>query len=109
MLPDAINPEHFDFVLVDGNKFDERSERDLESLAERVSGGGLLVFDGIAHRAQPELPRIWRRGMAGHPGYQANELSEHEVGWVDAPLPEVTRRRRGTSARGRRSRCRSAP
>jgi predicted O-methyltransferase YrrM len=65
------NPDvHFDLVTVDGDHSEEGAAQDLAQVLPRISVGGVVVFDDIAHPQHPYLASVWRRAMAAHESYR---------------------------------------
>lgn len=53
--------EFFDLVTVDGDHRLDGAAQDLKDVMERVSIGGVLVFDDTRHPAHPGLDEVWER------------------------------------------------
>lgn len=65
------NPDaHFDLATVDGDHTEEGAAQDLAELLPRISVGGVVVFDDIAHPKHPGLASVWRRAMAAHENFR---------------------------------------
>ena len=49
---------------------------DLCAVIPRLSLGGILVFDDIAHPDHPYLLQVWRTALAQYPGLSGYEFTE---------------------------------
>jgi predicted O-methyltransferase YrrM len=60
----AKHPElELDLVTVDGDHSDEGAHEDLMTVLPKVSRGGAIVFDDVAHPLHPNLYRIWSKAL----------------------------------------------
>ncbi|MCM0081184.1 class I SAM-dependent methyltransferase [Geomonas sp. Red32] len=75
------NPQlQFDMITVDGDHSDAGAYDDLCNVIPRLSVGGVLVFDDIAHPAHPYLANVWLRAMARFPFLAHYEYTEAGFG-----------------------------
>ena len=71
------NPDlYFDLVTVDGDHTAEGAAQDLREVLPRVSVGGALVFDDIAHRKHPHLVEVWKSVVESDPRFASYRFSE---------------------------------
>jgi predicted O-methyltransferase YrrM len=68
----AAHPERFfDLITVDGDHSRAGAALDLANVLPRLSIGGAVVFDDIAHPKHPELAEVWHKLVAGDPRFSA--------------------------------------
>ena len=71
------NPDlYFDLVTVDGDHTAEGAAQDLREVLPRVSVGGALVFDDIAHRKHPHLVEVWKSVVESDPRFASYRFSD---------------------------------
>ena len=63
---DRANPQSFELITVDGDHRDDGARADLLNVIGHLAGGGMLVFDDIAHPTYPTLRNVWLDVIAGH-------------------------------------------
>jgi predicted O-methyltransferase YrrM len=79
LLPDYFErqPEMmFDLITVDGDHSEDGALEDLCTVIPRLSIGGILVFDDIAHPDHPYLRGVWRRALNKFPDLSGYEFTE---------------------------------
>lgn len=70
----------FDMITVDGDHTEEGALDDLRNVIPRLSVGGVLVFDDIAHPAHPYLLDVWLKAMEIFPFLAHYEYTEMGYG-----------------------------
>lgn len=109
----ATVPEHlaasttaqYDLITVDGDHSADGALADLRTVLPRLSVGGAIVFDDIAHPQHAYLRDVWRRACREDGGLVAHEFAELGYGVAFAvrarPAGDVRQRmRRFAGARG---------
>lgn len=70
----------FDLITVDGDHSDEGATQDLCWVLPRLSIGGAVVFDDIAHPSHPGLRAVWQRLVADDARFSSWSLDEAGYG-----------------------------
>lgn len=71
------NPDlTIDMITVDGDHSHDGALADLRTVIPRLSLGGVLVFDDIAHPEHPYLLDVWRHAITEDGGLAAKEFVE---------------------------------
>lgn len=91
-LPEAT----FDLITVDGDHSDAGALQDLRDVLPRLSLGGAVVFDDIAHPAHPGLLAVWRKAVREDGGLEPYEFTElgYGVAFAVRTRTRTTGRRR---------------
>lgn len=75
------NPQlFFDMITVDGDHSETGALDDLCTVIPRLSKGGIIVFDDIAHPSHPHLMHSWRRAISAFPSLSGYEFTEAGFG-----------------------------
>lgn len=73
----AGNPGvEFDLITVDGDHSEDGAYRDLMNVLPRLSIGGVVVFDDIAHPQHAYLLEVWQRVKVNFPWLSTVEYAE---------------------------------
>lgn len=67
---------HFDLVTVDGDHSRKGASLDLRAVKERVSLGGVVVFDDIVHPQHGYLADVWQREIASDQRFACWQFTE---------------------------------
>ncbi|MBU0507939.1 class I SAM-dependent methyltransferase [bacterium] len=78
----------FDLITVDGDHSEAGALDDLLNVIPRLSTGGVLVFDDIAHPEHPYLLNVWRDAVKGRTELRTFEYTETGYGVAFAILQE---------------------
>jgi predicted O-methyltransferase YrrM len=81
---DPGHPQELDLIFVDGDHSDEGARTDLVNVVDRLSVGGLLVFDDITHPLHSGLRGVWHDLMKDRRNFELRESTKHEYGWAIA-------------------------
>ena len=79
---DPGNRQHFDLIYVDGDHSEEGALADLEEVWPRLSVGGVLVFDDLAHPQHPYLADVWERFCSGKAFSERVSSMAQDYGWA---------------------------
>jgi len=84
----------FDLITVDGDHSEKGALQDLRDVLPRLSVGGVIVFDDIAHPQHPYLMKSWRKAVQQDGGLASYEFTELGYGIGFAVRKSESRLRR---------------